>query len=132
MAGIIKKNIFKDLDLDFTAHPVTGDISQKTDEEAVKRSVRNLILMTRYDKPFRPEIDSRIYRLLFEPVSPLVALAIRSNIMDIISSYEPRARLNDVQVVFDERKNSFDVLVSFMMTNSRTTSRVFVSIERLR
>lgn len=132
MAGMIRKNIFKDLDLDFTAHPVTGDISQKTDEEAVKRSVRNLILMTRYDKPFRPEIDSRIYRLLFEPVSPLVALAIRSNIMDIISSYEPRARLNDVQVVFDERKNSFDVLVSFMMTNSRTTSRVFVSIERLR
>jgi phage baseplate assembly protein W len=132
MTGMIRKNIFKDLDLDFTAHPVTGDISQKTDEEAVKRSVRNLILMTRYDKPFRPEIDSRIYRLLFEPVSPLVALAIRSNIMDIISSYEPRARLNDVQVVFDERKNSFDVLVSFMMTNSRTTSRVFVSIERLR
>lgn len=132
MAGMIRKNMFKDLDLDFTAHPVTGDISQKTDEEAVKRSVRNLILMTRYDKPFRPEIDSRIYRLLFEPVSPLVAMAIRSNIMDIVSSYEPRARLNDVQVVFDERKNSFDVLVSFMMTNSRTTSKVFVSIERLR
>ena len=132
MAGMIRKNMFKDLDLDFTAHPVTGDISQKTDEEAVKRSVRNLILMTRYDKPFRPEIDSRVYRLLFEPVSPLVAMAIRSNIMDIVSSYEPRARLNDVQVVFDERKNSFDVLVSFMMTNSRTTSKVFVSIERLR
>ena len=132
MAGIIRKNMFKDLDLDFTAHPVTGDISQKTDEEAVKRSVRNLILMTRYDKPFRPEIDSRVYRLLFEPVSPLVAMAIRSNIMDIISAYEPRAKMNDVQVVFDERKNSFDVLVSFMMTNSRTTSKVFVSIERLR
>lgn len=132
MANVIKKNIFKDLDLDFTAHPVTGDISKKTDEEAVKRSIRNLILMSRYDKPFRPDIDSRIYKLLFEPASPLVAMAIRSNIMDILTAYESRARLNDVQVVFDETKNSFGVMVSFMMTNSRTTSKVFVSIERLR
>jgi phage baseplate assembly protein W len=132
MANVIKKNIFKDLDLDFTPHPVTGDITKKTDEEAVKRSIRNLILMSRYDKPFRPDIDSRVYKLLFEPASPLVAMAIRSNIMDMLMAHEPRARLNDVQVVFDESKNSFGVMVSFMMTNSRTTSKVFVSIERLR
>lgn len=132
MTNFLKKNLFKDLDLDFTPHPVTGDVSVKTDEEAVKRSIRNLILMSRYDKPFRPEIDSRLSKLLFEPASPLVAMAVRSNIMDVLAAYEPRARINDVQVVFDDAKNSFDVLVSFMLVNSRAASKVFVSIERLR
>jgi phage baseplate assembly protein W len=132
MAEFIRKNIFKDLDLDFEPHPITADVPQKTDEEAVKRSMRNLLLMSKYDKPFRPEIDSRLSKLLFEPVSPLVAVAIRSNILDMLRAYEPRASINDVQVIFDDRKNAFNVFVSFTMVNSRTVSQVFVSIERLR
>jgi phage baseplate assembly protein W len=88
--------------------------------------------MSRYDKPFKPEIDSRIQKLLFEPATPLVAMAIRSNIMDILTRYEPRARINDVQVIFDAEYNSFDVTVSFTVLNSREVSKVFVSIERLR
>ena len=53
MTDFVKKNIFKDLDLDFAPHPVTADVPQKTDAEAVKRAIRNLVLMTRYDKPFK-------------------------------------------------------------------------------
>jgi phage baseplate assembly protein W len=130
--NLIRKNLFKDLDLDFSPHPVTADVPQKVDDEAVKRAIRNLILMSRYDKPFRPEIDSRIRKLLFEPVSPLVAVAIRSNIMDMLRAYEPRASVNDVQVIFDDKRNAFNVFVSFTLVNSRTVSQVFVSIERLR
>jgi len=132
MTDFVKKNIFKDLDLDFAPHPVTADVPQKTDAEAVKRAIRNLVLMTRYDKPFKPEIDCRIYRLRFEPATPLVAMAIRSNIIDMLNRYEPRARINDVRVVFDPDYNSFDVSVSFTVLNSREISQVFVSIERLR
>lgn len=132
MKSPIRKTQFKDLDLDFLAHPVTRDIVQKTDAEAVKRSVRNLVLMSRFDKPFKPQIDSRISKLLFEPVSPLVALAIRSNLMDMIGRYEPRARVNDIQVVFDAEYNSFNVSISFQVINSREVSNVSVSIERLR
>jgi phage baseplate assembly protein W len=132
MTDFVRKNIFKDLDLDFSPHPVTADLRRKTDTEAVKRAVRNLVLMSRYDKPFKPEIDARIQRLLFEPATPLVAMAIRSNIMDILNRYEPRARINDVQVIFDAEYNSFDVTVSFTVLNSREVSKVFVSIERLR
>ena len=132
MKSPIRKTQFKDLDLDFLAHPVTRDIVQKTDAEAVKRSLRNLVLMSRFDKPFKPQIDSRISKLLFEPVSPLVALAIRSNLMDMIGRYEPRARVNDIQVVFDAEYNSFNVSISFLVINSREVSNVSVSIERLR
>lgn len=132
MKSPIRKTQFKDLDLDFLSHPVTRDIVQKTDAEAVKRSLRNLVLMSRFDKPFKPQIDSRISKLLFEPVSPLVALAIRSNLMDMIGRYEPRARVNDIQVVFDAEYNSFNVSISFLVINSREVSNVSVSIERLR
>jgi phage baseplate assembly protein W len=130
--NIVRKNLFKDLDLDFTRHPVTSDVVQKVDEDAVKRSIRNLILMGKYDKPFKPEIDSRIQRMLFEPATPLVAMAIRSNILDMLLRYEPRARVNEVRVEFIPERNSFDVSVSFVLLNSRQVSKVFVSIERLR
>jgi phage baseplate assembly protein W len=132
MKSPIRKTQFKDLDLDFLPHPVTKDIVQKTDAEAVKRSVRNLVLMSRFDKPFKPQIDSRISKLLFEPVSPLVALGIRSNLMDMINRYEPRAKINDIQVVFDPEYNAFNVVISFQVINSREVSNVSVSIERLR
>ena len=51
-----------DLDLDFTKHPVTKDIVKKTNIEAVKRAVRNIVLTNRYDKPFHPEIDGGVTR----------------------------------------------------------------------
>lgn len=130
--SILRKNLFKDLDLDFAPHPVTADVSQKTDAEAVKRAIRNLVLMNRYDKPFQPQIDSRISRLLFEPATPLIAMQLRSNLMDIITRYEPRAKINDIIVSFNERTNSFETSISFMLLNTRQVSKVFVSIERLR
>lgn len=130
--SLLKKNIFKDLDLDFAPNPVTADAPIKTDAEAVKRSIRNLVMMNRYDKPFKPEIDARITRLLFEPATPLTAVAIRSNLRDIINRYEPRAKLNDIEVTFNESRNSFDVTIYFMVLNTKQNSKVFVSIERLR
>lgn len=129
--SIKKSNLFKDLDLDFSPHPVTGDIRQKVDGEAVKRSVRNLVQINRHEKPFHPEIDARITRLLFEPASPLVAMAIRSNIIDMIRRYEKRAQINDVIVALNPDNNSFDVVISFTVVNSRPVYNVFVSLERL-
>ena len=128
----LRKNLFKDLDLDFVPHPMTGDVPQKKDEEAVKRSIRNLVLMNKYDKPFKPEVDSRITRLLFEPATPITAVVLRSNIIDMLNRYEPRAKINDVMVVFNDEKNMFEVSISFMLLNTRETSKVFVTIERLR
>ena len=128
----IRKNLFKDLDLDFSPHPMTGDVPQKKDEEAVKRSIRNLVLMNKYDKPFKPEIDSKLMRLLFEPATPITAVMLRSNIIDLLNRYEPRARINDVMVVFNDTKNMFEVSISFMLLNNRQTSNMFLTIERLR
>jgi phage baseplate assembly protein W len=132
MKSFIRKSLFSDLDLDFKAHPSTGDVTRKVDAEAVKRSIRNLVLTNKYDKPFHPEIDARVTRLLFEPATPLMAVSIRSNLIDLLNRYEPRAKINDVMVVFDDEKNAFEVQVSFMVLATREVSKVFVSLERLR
>jgi phage baseplate assembly protein W len=128
----IRKNLFKDLDLDFAPHPMTSDVPQKTDAEAVKRAIRNLVMMNKYDKPFKPQIDARLTRLLFEPATPMTAVMVRSNIIDILNRYEPRAKINDVVVIFNEDTNTFEVTISFMLLNTRENSKVFVTIERLR
>ena len=76
MASIFTKGLstnsrrFFDLDLDFVQHPITKDIVRKTDVEAVKRSVRNLILTNRYEKHFHPEIDGGVTRHLFGLSTP--------------------------------------------------------------
>jgi phage baseplate assembly protein W len=88
--------------------------------------------MNKYDKPFKPEIDSRLTRLLFEPATPITAVMLRSNIIDLLNRYEPRAKINDVIVVFNDVKNMFEVSISFMLMNTRQSSRMFLTIERLR
>ena len=62
--------IYKDLDLDFGRNVVTNDVNSLHDVEAVKRSVRNLINLNHFDKPFHPEIGSNIRALLFENMTP--------------------------------------------------------------
>jgi phage baseplate assembly protein W len=89
-------------------------------------------MMNKYDKPFKPQIDARLTRLLFEPATPMTAVMVRSNIIDILNRYEPRAKINDVVVIFNEDTNTFEVTISFMLLNTRENSKVFVTIERLR
>ena len=64
---------YSDLDLFFSAKGVSKDISKVTDIQAVKRSVRNLVLLNHYEKPFHPEIGSGVRDMLFEPMTPITA-----------------------------------------------------------
>mgnify|MGYP003118770044 FL=1 len=108
-----KKKRYSDLDLDFITHPVSGDISLKYDEEAVKRSVRNLVFMGRHEKPFHPEIRSEIRRLLFENFTPVIGFEIEREIEDIIRDHEPRARMEEVVVVQKDDEHTLDVTLRF-------------------
>ena len=67
--------VYKDLNLNFSANPVTGDVATVTDVIAVKRSVRNLLLTNHYDRPFHPEIGSNVPHLLFENLNPVTGFA---------------------------------------------------------
>ena len=110
--------IYKDLNLNFGRHPITKQLQTLTDAAAVKRSVRNLVQIGEYEKPFHPEIASGVRDMLFENMTPFTAHALQTKITDVINNFEPRVLLTRVEVVprFDE--NQYEVIVEFYIQNS--------------
>ena len=110
--------IYKDLNLNFGRHPVTKQIQTLTDASAVKRSVRNLVQIGQYEKPFHPEIASGVRNALFENMTPWTANMLQRNITDVITNFEPRSLLTSVEVIprFDE--NVYQVTVEFYIQNA--------------
>ena len=110
--------IYKDLNLNFTKHPIKKDIVSLTGAAAIKRSVRNLVQYGHFEKPFHPEIGSGVRDLLFENMTPFTANTLARKIEDVITNFEPRALLAGVEVIprFDE--NQYEVIVEFYIQNA--------------
>ena len=93
---------FTDIDLNFGKHPVTHDLNVVYDVQAIKGSIRNLILTSNYEKPFHPEIGSPVRSLLFEPDSPLLSVMIEKAIRQTLDNFEPRVQV----IAVTAKKNS--------------------------
>ena len=124
--------IYKDLNLDFQKNTATKDIQKITDIEAVKRSVRNLINLNHYEKPFHPEIGSNLRGMLFENISPQMTHFIGKQIELLIKNYEPRCRLVQVRNLPDLDRNGYFVSINFYVQNHPTPVIVESFLERLR
>ena len=124
--------IFKDLNLDFQQNSATKDIQRVEDVEAVKRSVRNLISLNHYEKPFHPEIGSNLRGMLFENITPQISHYIGKQIEMLIKNYEPRCRLVDVSNRPNLDKNGYSVSISFYVVNTPNPVVVETFLERLR
>ena len=130
----ITRNVkqYRDLDL-FFSKKSDKDVNKVTDVEAVKRSVRNLLLLNTFEKPFHPEIAGDVRGLLFELMTPLTSAVIARKIQDVIENFEPRARLTGVNVVPDFDRNAYNVTVYFYVVNAPTELvEVTQLLERLR
>lgn len=123
---------FKDIDLNFIANPVTGDISKKFDENAIKQSVKNLILTNHYERLFHPEIGSSINSLLFEPFSPILQSTLERAITYTITNFEPRVRLINVEVNLKPDNHTADVQIVFKIVNTEKPIAVSFTLERTR
>ena len=124
---------YVDLDLFFQKKIPSGDVNQITDVQAVKRSVRNLVLLNPYEKPFHPEISSGIRGMLFELMTPFVAAQLTKKVEDVINNFEPRARLVSVRSTPDYDRNAYEVSVEFYVVNTPTELvDLTVMLERLR
>ena len=124
--------IYKDLNLDFSQNIATKDIQKVLDIESVKRSVRNLINLNHYEKPFHPEIGSNLRGMLFENITPQISHYIGKQIELLIRNYEPRCRLVEVVNKPDLRKNGYSVSISFYVINTPNPVQVETFLERLR
>lgn len=105
--------IYKDLDLSFSALPGTGDVAKKYDVNAVKQSLRILLLTANGERPFNFLLGSPIYRMLFDPLDMITANMLETQITLLITNREPRVRLNRVEVVPNEDLNRYDVTIYF-------------------
>ena len=124
---------YVDLDLFFQKKIPNKDVNTITDIQAVKRSVRNLVLLNPYEKPFHPEISSGIRRMLFELMTPFVAAQLTKKVEDVINNFEPRARLVSVRSIPDYDRNAYEVSVEFYVVNAPTELvDLTVMLERLR
>jgi len=129
-----KKSVrtYKDLDLDFTRHPVTNDVVKIEDVDAVKRSVRNLINTNFYERPFHPELGCGVRELLFENFSPLTGIFIRRKVQEVLDNYEPRARVSGISVNEQPDRNAIDVQVNFYVLNLPNPVSVTTTLQRIR
>ena len=124
---------YSDLDLFFGRKSVSKDINKVTDVQAVKRSIRNLVLTNHYEKPFHPEIGSGVRGILFEPMTPITAHVLTRKIEDVIENFEPRARLMSVRAQPNLDRNEYEVTIEFYVVNTPTELvDLTIFLERLR
>jgi phage baseplate assembly protein W len=124
--------IFSDLDLNFTAHPVNRDITKKFDENAIKQSVKSLLLTRNFERPFHSEIGSPIRSLLFDPPGPMFVVMMEKAILDVITNFEPRVEVTRIEVVDYTDANAVNVTVEFKIRNTERPLSLEVALERTR
>lgn len=133
MANFIKQiSTFSDVNLSFLLHPLSKDITKKTDIDAIKFSIKNLLLTRNFEKPFHPEIGTPIYDLLFNNASPILSVVIEKAIIQMIDNYEPRAKIISASVNINNDYNEARITIVFTPININQTVTFDVVIERVR
>lgn len=123
---------FKDLDMNFTIHPIRKDVNKLVAERAVINSIKNIVLTAHYEKPFNPDFGSNIRRLLFENLDNLTASAIEREIEETVRNYEPRVNLLETTARADFENNGFKIEMKFMIINQTQPLSITFFLERIR
>lgn len=123
---------YKDLDLNFSIHPVRKDINKNVGPLAVVNSIKNLILTNHYERPFQPDLGSNIRRLLFENVDSIVANKIEQEISQTIINFEPRAKVTKIITTPKYDDNAYHVELEFFVINRTEPINIKFLLERIR
>jgi phage baseplate assembly protein W len=128
----IKPVIYSDFFTDFSASTDTGQLNRKTNENAVKQSVRNLLLTDFYERPFQPEIGSNLRSLLFEPFTAATEIRAKTYVEEVFDNHEPRADLLKVNITADPDRGAIFVEIYFRIINSVQPVSLNITLERTR
>jgi phage baseplate assembly protein W len=128
-----KKELFySDFFTNLDKHPLNGSLARVTNEEAVRQSVRNLIMTDTYERPYQSQLGSKLHSLLFEPMDELTVSLIERTVEDTIRLYEPRASLRYIKVVPVESRNEYTVNIVFSLINTIGDVQMNLTIKRIR
>lgn len=123
---------YKDIPNNFSFHPVTKKLNVLKDADAVKQSVKNIVMTNFYERPYRPNFGANLISQLFENMDPLTSVAIDQNIRRALSNHEPRARVIELRVNPDYDRNQLNITVTFVVVNLLEPITVDILIERVR
>jgi phage baseplate assembly protein W len=126
------QKLYSDIDFTLTKRPVVGDVSLSYDNQAIIRSMRNILLTKKFEKLWNPDFGSNVDMLLFENISSVTASALEKEISVAISNYEPRVNLKNVIVKPYPDRDAYDVTLIFFIANATQPTTVTVFLERNR
>lgn len=129
---IAAETSYKDLDLNFTAHPIKKDISRHYNERAVINSVKNLVSTNFYERPFRPEIGSGVRNILFEMVDSVSGAALERQISEVIKNFEPRVSIDTITAIPAPDQNGYKVELTFFINTLPNPITINFFLERIR
>ena len=129
---IVAERSFKDLDLNFTSHPIKKDVSMHYNERAVINSVKNLVSTNFYERPFQPFLGSNIKALLFELVDSVVAASLERQITETINNHEPRVSVQTITAIPAPDENGYKVVLTFFIVNNPNPVTINFFLERIR
>lgn len=121
----------RDLDFSFVPHPLTGDIATKTGSSAIRQSIINLVRTNFYNRGFNVEVGSNLDAIMFENYDLLSLQQLKENIENVIRNFEPRAVMEDVQVMESE-PNQIKVEVFYTELNDADVKSLTIDLQRIR
>ena len=128
---ITARRWYTDIDLNLTAHPNSKDLTLKQDVESVKRSLRNIMLTNKYERPFKPNFGANLRGLLFELADDITKYEMRNQIIEAIQDYEPRVKIDEIYLNQD-RANRMYVNIHFGVRGVREPQEIEVILQRVR
>jgi phage baseplate assembly protein W len=128
----VTKREFKDIDMNFTAHPITGDLAKKVGDDAIIQSLKNLLSAGKYERLMQPKLFSNLRQHLFEPLDSITASAIGNEIEAVVNRFEPRVDLTSVNVAPNYDQNAYEVTLTFFIVNQTNPITIELFLERIR
>ena len=128
---ITARKWYTDMDLNITPHPSSGDLVLKQDKEAVKRSVRNIMLTNNYERPFKPNFGANLRGLLFELADDMTKMEIRNQITEALTMLEPRVRIQEIYLS-NNRNDTMHVNLHYGVVGVKEPQELEVILQRVR
>ena len=128
----ITEVVYSDIPLNLTSHPITGNIKMLSNADAVKQSVKNLVLTNFFERPYNPFLGGDILSQLFENMDPMTEYNLTTNVRQVLENYEPRVTVNDIKTRVIEDQNAINMEIRFQVVNIPEELTVTVLLERVR
>lgn len=127
-----QRDVYSDFLTDLDPHPNTQDVVRVTNEGAIKRSIRNILLTNKYERFMQPDFGADITRLLFEPISDINTTLLKEYITEAITSYEQRVKIIDLVIEPIEENQTYRVFLSFFIINRTEPTNMVINLYRVR